>query len=367
MTKKIILDRKKFLIKNKVSRIRIKEDRDLINGIRMNRNERVEDFPQPFLKNIFSRVKKYDLGKYPDQSLMYKKLSKFLKIDVNRLLLTSGIDGSIKTIFEVLTRPGSRIGILRPTYAMYKVYSGIFKTKIKEIGYDPSTFKLNKKNIFSFIKSSPEIIFLPNPNQPIEDPLSIKNITKICQLAQKYKVLVVIDEAYHMFGTASAISLINKFKNLIILRTFSKSFGIPSIRFGYVVANENIINILSCYRLSYESNLLTDVVAGYFIDNIKYAKKYIFKVKKGRDYLKEELKKINIKVIGGKSNFLLINFRNKTLYNEVSKELKKNKIYVKSNYPAPLDCCILITCGPKYLMKKFLNLIIKKVKKYKQL
>ena len=112
MTKKIILDRKKFLIKNKVSRIRIKEDRDLINGIRMNRNERVEDFPQPFLKNIFSRVKKYDLGKYPDQSLMYKKLSKFLKIDVNRLLLTSGIDGSIKTIFEVLTKPNDRIDII---------------------------------------------------------------------------------------------------------------------------------------------------------------------------------------------------------------------------------------------------------------
>jgi len=328
MKKKIILNRKKFLIKNKISRIRIKENRDLIHGIRMNRNERVEDFPKFFLKNIFSKTKKYELGKYPDQSLIYKKLSKFLRIDIKKLLLTSGIDGSIKTIFEVLTKPGDRIGVLSPTYAMYKVYNGLFRTKLKEIKYDDLTFKLNKKDLLNYIKSSPDIVFLPNPNQPIEDPLDLKDLRKVCSLAKKYKVLVVVDEAYYMFGTSSAVSLIDDYDNLIILRSFSKSFGVPSIRLGYVISNVNIIQILSSFRLSYESNLLTDTVASYLIDNIRFVKNYIIKVIEGRNYLIRELKKLNLQIIGGKSNYILINFNNKFFCNKIFNKIKAKKIYV---------------------------------------
>ena len=363
MKKKIIYKRDYVNRLSNIKRIRITENRDLIHGLRMNRNERVENFPISFLKKIFSKVKKYELGKYPNQSLIYNKLSKFLKIKSEKLLLTSGIDGSIKTILEVLTRPRDKIGVLSPTYAMYKVYCHLFQIKLKEIKYDNLTFKLDKKSLFAYIKSSPQIIFLPNPNQPIEDPLSISDLRKICFLARRYKVLVVVDEAYHMFGAVSAVSLINEFKNLIILKSFSKSFSVPSIRFGYVISNESIIKILSSSRLSYESNFLTDTVATYLIDNIKIVKKYIYKVKIGRDYLIKELKKLNIMVIGGKSNCLLININNKFLCKKIYKKLTERKIYVKGNYPPPLDTCILITCGPKYLMNKFLiilKIVIKK-------
>ena len=80
MKKKIILDRKKELLNKSFSRVRIPENRDLFNGLRMNRMERVEDFPKNFLEKVFSKTKKYDLGKYPDQSLIYNKLSNFLKL-----------------------------------------------------------------------------------------------------------------------------------------------------------------------------------------------------------------------------------------------------------------------------------------------
>ena len=76
----------------KFKRVRIPEDRNLERGIRMNRNERVEDFKKNILKKIFSQVKKYELGKYPDQSIIYNELSKFLRIRKENLLLSSGID-----------------------------------------------------------------------------------------------------------------------------------------------------------------------------------------------------------------------------------------------------------------------------------
>ena len=84
--------------------------------------------------------------------------------------------------------------------------------------------------------------------------LQKKEMIKICKACLKAKVLLVIDEAYFMFGLQSSKNLIKEFDNLIIFRTFSKSFGLPSIRFGYILSNENLIKIMNSYRLSYESN-----------------------------------------------------------------------------------------------------------------
>ena len=130
--KKFIFEKKKV---NIINRIRIPEGRDLIKGIRLNRNERVENFEKNILLKIFKTSKIYDLGKYPDQNNIYKSLAKFLRVKEENLIITSGIDGSIKSIFEIFTDPGDQIGVLSPTYAMYEVYGKIYKTKITRVGY----------------------------------------------------------------------------------------------------------------------------------------------------------------------------------------------------------------------------------------
>ena len=93
-----------------------------------------------------------------------------------------------------------------------------------------------------------------------------------------------------MFGCKSAINLYKSFDNILILRTLSKSFGIPSVRFGFIVGKEKLIKIFDSYRLSYESNFLTDHVVKFFIKNSNYIESYITRVNNGRDFLKKELK-----------------------------------------------------------------------------
>ena len=245
---------------------------------------------------------------------------------------------------------------------MYEVYSNLFKTKLFKINYNK--FKLNKKKLFSLIKNSGiKIIFIPNPNQPIEDNLSIKEIENICKVCKKKKVLVVIDEAYYMFGAPTAIKLRKKFENILILRTFSKSFGVPSIRFGYVIGNKKLIKILNSYRLTYESNLFSDLVVKYFIQNNSIVTNYIQKVKKGRDFLKNRLIKLKLDVYGKNSNYLLIDFKNKIILEKILKKFSQKKIYVKSNYSGELKNCILLTCGPIYIMNKILKIIKQEIKK----
>ena len=247
--------------------------------------------------------------------------------------------------------------MLNPTYAMYKIYSDVFSTKLITINYNKD-FKLDKSTLYEVIKKGKiKVLFLPNPNQPIEDIISFKEMKKICKICLQKKILLVVDEAYHMFGAPTMSKLINTFRNIVILRTLSKSFGLPSIRFGFIISNKRIIKTMNSYRLSYESNFLTDTVVSYFLKNYKIIKNNINKIKKGREFVRSECLKLNYDVIGKYSNFLLINFKNPKIKNIIVQNLEKNKIYTKSNYSGILENCILVTCGSKKIMKKFIKLI----------
>lgn len=352
MKRKFVFEKKELSF---VKRLRIPENRDLKNGLRLNRNERVDNFEKSILEKIFKRVKNYDLGKYPDHQVIYDSLSKFLKLKKENVLISSGSDGSIKSIFEIFLSKNDKIAVLSPTYAMYQVYSDVFKTKLIKIGYNKD-YRLNRKQLIDIINhKNIKVLFIPNPNQPIEDIISKKEMAKLCEICKKNKILLVVDEAYYMFGAPTAVSLIKKFNNLIILRTFSKSLGIPSVRFGFILANRKIISIMNSYRLSYESNFFTDTVVKYFIDNFQIIKNYINKVKLGREYVRSECKKLGFDVIGKYSNFLLIDFKNNMLKKKLITKLNKKKIYVKSNYSGILQNTILVTCGSKQIMKKFIK------------
>ena len=169
---------------------------------------------------------------YPEISTLYKKIAKFNKVLENQLLIT-GIDGSIKNLLSLITKPKDIIAVLSPTYAMYQVYSDIFQLKLFKIGYS-NDYEIKKRDLENFFKKKPKILFLPNPNQPIENTFGLEFIKKIAAKCKKIKCFLVIDEAYYHFGAKTAVPLLKKFDNLIILRTFSKAFGVPSIRAGYI-------------------------------------------------------------------------------------------------------------------------------------
>ena len=169
---------RKFHLKD-ISRIRIPEDRDLDNCLRLNRNERVADWHKGFLREVFDSKPDYLLNVYPNSDSIYKKLSEYLKLDKDQILLSSGMDGAFKAIWETVTDPGDHVGVPVPTYAMYHVYNKIFDTKLTQINYDSYTLKLKWNELDKFIESKPHILFIPNPNQPVEDPLSIDQIAEI--------------------------------------------------------------------------------------------------------------------------------------------------------------------------------------------
>lgn len=364
MIKKSFINYNNHLLK--LNRIRMGEGRDVVNGLRLDRNEKVDNWPKNFLRKIFSRQPESFLSTYPDHSKIYKKLSKFLKFPEDQILISSGMDGSIQHIFSMITKKGDTIGVLSPTYAMYYVYAKIFNLKLFKFE-KYKEFKLDFfKDFGTFLKKKPKVLFIPNPNQPIENYFTNSELDKIIYKCKKKSCIVVVDEAYYMFGSKTSISLIKKHPNLIVLRNFSKAFGVASARIGITISSKNNMKILSNARPAHELPSPSIVIGEYLLDNIDLVKKSSKQVIDGRNFCKKELKKIGINSIGNYGNYLLIFFKDKNKKDLIYKNLRKNKVYVKNFNDKILSQCILITVGPKAYMQKFIK-ILKKNLKYKKI
>ena len=142
---------KKNLHLRKLTRSRILEKRDLKNGIRLDRNEKVDNWDKQEIINLIKKQPDSFFSTYPNITRLYKKISKNIDVDENHILITSGIDGSIRHLLEHLTLPNDSIAVLSPTYAMYKVYATIYKLKFYEINYN-NDLTINFEYIFKLLK-----------------------------------------------------------------------------------------------------------------------------------------------------------------------------------------------------------------------
>jgi len=167
-------------------------------------------------------------------------------------------------------------------------------------------------------------------------------------------LLFVVDEAYYFFGAPTAIPLTHEFENLLVMRSFSKAFGAASLRLGYVVGGPAALKTLAAYRLGYEANALTFHAGAVLLDCFEsHVKASIESICQGRDWLREACKTAGLSAWGAVSNNVLIDVGSADRAKAAAKALEAKEIYVKSGFAAPLDGCLLVTCGPKDMMTRF--------------
>jgi len=199
------------------------------------------------------------------------------------------------------------------------------------------------------------MLFLPNPNQPIESSFTVSQLEEFAKKTLAKNCLFVIDEAYHLFGSESAVDLIRKYENVVIARTFSKGFGVPSIRLGYLISNAQNMNVLTKTRFAHESNALSNAVAEYLLDHYDMVEAYNRRVVAAREELKGILAKKGIRAIGKTGNFLLLDLGSETRAKAFVDNLREQKIYMKGPWSAPWNKYVTITLGPLEVMQRFVD------------
>lgn len=358
----MFLQKKEYL--RDIQRLRIPEHRDLKDGLRLDRNEKVDNWPEDFIAKVLEKKMPSFFSTYPDLNGLYQKIADHLGVSKEQVLVSSGIDGCIKILFEILVDPNDLVGVFAPTYAMYDVYSKLFRAKMYHIGYNED-FEPNWKSFEDFFTQHPQILFLPNPNQPIESCFSLDELRNIAKKCLEAGCLLVVDEAYHYFGAESSIPLIQEFENVVVMRTFSKAFGIPSARIGYMVSTVDNMELLSKTRIAHETNSISASIAEYLLDNIEIVKNYTASINASREYVLSALKILGISARGSYGSYLLLSFSSDLEAQKIVQHLKSKKIYVKGPWSQPWDNCITITLGKKDLMEKFIRVISEYLKEKK--
>ena len=329
--------------------------RDLENGLRLDRNERVANLAPNILNNIFTSLPNHILHVTPDITDLYDRIAQEHKIDRNRLYITNGITEGVRFLYETLTSPYENIVVLDPTYPLYWIYAEMFQLQYRKFNYNADC-SLNWNSLYKNIDNKTSIIALPNPNLPIESNISNKKIIEVAKYCNEKNIALIIDEAYYGFGSSSAIDLIDEFDNLFVLRTFSKAWGLAGIRLGYMISQPQNIEYLSKTRSLVETNALSMEIAIYAMNNQYLRNDVISEVKEGVGYLQSELENLGIRWHGGNyTNGILIFFNSAEQSEAVYQFMRKQKIYVRGSFETPYDKCVRVSIGPKDAMEVFIN------------
>lgn len=321
------------------------------DGFWLDRNERAIPFSENLLSKLSHRLKEIPLNLYPNVDPLYKKLAGFLNLSQNELYITEGVSGAIKALVETIANPGDNIVCPVPTFALYPVYAQMFQVEFRSLSYQKD-YRLNLDQLKSLVDDKTSMVFLPNPNVPIEGTISEKELETLAQFCQDRNIYLIVDEVYYYFGGPSALPSIKKFENVLVVRSFSKAFGLAGVRVGFIAGNERMIDYVSKTRTGYETNSLSSEVIQFYIENFSEIKTYIDEVKQGLNYLKQELNLMKIENNGGEtSNFLYINLKSKDLVNRVTSHLKNKNFFIRANWPIPFDQGLSITGAPMSVMK----------------
>lgn len=298
------------------------------------------------------------LNRYPDphQMSMREWLGAYLGIPYQKLFFGVGSDEIIDLLIRIFCEPGKdSIMILEPTYGMYKVAADINDIRSETVLLNDN-FDIDTEAVINSWNNKIKLIFLCSPNNPTANLL---NKTSIKKLLQKTKSIIVVDEAYIDFAgdDNSCIDISNEFPNLVILRTFSKAWGLAGIRLGYCICDEEIINYLFKIKAPYNINSLTRKAFHEAFSNSGRKDEFISSILAEKQYLIKELNKIkNIeKLFPSDTNYILIKIKDAS---SIQKLLAEAGIIIRDRSSQPgLENCLRITVGTHEQNKQLLDLL----------
>lgn len=304
----------------------------------------------------------FDTGynRYPDphQKKLKEKIAELKGVAPENIFLGNGSDEAIDILFRAFCEPGkSNAIILPPTYGMYEVAANINEVVVKKVFLN-SDFQPDLNGILNAIDNNTRLIFFCSPNNPTANSFQPQLIE---QVLEKFNGITVVDEAYIDFSEQKSFVLqIQNHSNLVVLQTFSKAWGMASLRLGMAFADEKIISILSKIKPPYNINGVTQQLALNALEKLYKIKNFISEIIAERKRLVAALSTLKLvrHIYPTDANFILVKVDDaKSIYNYLVNE----HIVVRDRSKVELcEGCIRITVGTKEENKT----LIQTLKKY---
>jgi len=335
MSKLPIMIRKEFLNRNLTRPNWVNQEHRSLDGLWLDKNECADPQMNKIVMQSLSKITAESVFSYPELDTLYEKIAKFSDVLPENVLLTSGSDGAIRACFEACIKPGDSIIASRPTFAMYEVYSKIYGAKVTWLDYEKSDNGplLEVDRVTNAIKKiRPKMVCLPNPDSPTGTVFSPLDLKKIIDTASDIGALMLIDEAYHPLYKKTSVPWIHDYKNLVVVRSFSKAWGAAGLRVGYALANNELTILLHKQRPMYEIGNVSAKAIEILLDHEKDMLQSVNKVNAGKKYFQDSMKDLGLLSYESYGNFVHVRFGK---YADEAHKILEGKVYYRKDFTNP--------------------------------
>ena len=319
--------------------------------IKLNTNENPYP-PAPGVEQALRAVEADALRRYPDPlvSDLVHAIAEFYRVEDAQVFVGVGSDDVLAMIFLTFFNGDKPIIFPDITYSFYDVWAQLFRIPYEQLPLDED-FKIREED---YIRPNGGVIF-PNPNAPTGELMPLAQIERI--IAANPDVIVVVDEAYIDFGGESALPLIDRYENLIVVQTFSKSRSMAGSRIGYAISNPKIIQYLNDVKYSFNSYTMDCVTIALGVAAVRdraYLEETTEKIIRTREWTKGQLRELGFVFGDSKSNFIFARhpeFSGTALF----EALREVGIYVRHfSKPERINEYLRITVGTDEEMERFI-------------
>lgn len=322
--------------------------------IKLNTNENPYP-PSPKVEQILHHFDTDKLRLYPDPAAeeLVEAIAKQYGVKNSQVFVGVGSDDVLAMAFMTFFNSDKPILFPDITYSFYDVWAEVFRIPYVTKPLDEHLHI----QVEDYLEENGGVIF-PNPNAPTGVLMSLDQVERIIQANQD--VVVIVDEAYIDFGGVSALTLIEKYENLLVVQTFSKSRSMAGMRIGYAFGSEKLIQYLNDVKYSFNSYTMdqfTLALGKASIEDEDYFKETTKKIIATREWTKEELRRLGFEFEDSMSNFIFATHPEISA-KQLFEDLKKEKIYVRYfSKPERISNYLRITIGTDEEMQKLVNFL----------
>lgn len=295
-----------------------------------------------------------EFNRYPDgeQIQLKAKLAEINKVKSENLFLGNGSDELIDLVMRLFCEPEKdAILIMDSSFVMYEIYAKMNNLKVERLELN-SNFQLETETFLQVASNSnAKILFLCSPNNPTGN-----SIEDIEFYIENFKGIVVADEAYIEFSPqSSTVGLLEKYPNLIVLKTLSKAYGMAGLRLGVGIASVEIATLFNQFKPPYNISSVSQKLALEELENIDLLENNIKRILEEKEKLKKNLVPLKsvVKIYPSDANFFLIEFQDAEL---VFKALLNENILTSMRHPK-LKNCLRISIGTKAENERLLEIL----------
>jgi histidinol-phosphate aminotransferase len=279
-------------------------------SVRLNTNEAPEPPPAGFVEELLGEINEVALNRYPDRVAveLRRAIAELHGVALEHVYAANGSNEVIQSLMLAYGGPGRTVVVFEPTYALHSHIPRITGTKVlageRDKDYLVSADEVDRvlKEAARTDATSPAVVFLCSPNNPTGRVESLELVEHVLEAAPG---LVIVDEAYGQFAPRSAVELAPAHRNLVVVRTFSKTWSLAALRLGYAIADPQVVDALFSVSLPYHLDALKQAAGRIALDYVDDMHDRVRRLVDERERLLSSLGDRLVEVVPSQANFIL--------------------------------------------------------------